>query len=95
MYASQKLDVEQLDKLTCHSGASTPLWLSMACEELRVFGDFRMLSSKIDALPLELGGLFQDILKRLMKEDETNCMEKVRFNVVNYSLYIWTNYTLF
>ena len=41
--------------------AGRPLWLSVACEELRVFGDFRSLTNKITSLPEELGGLLQEV----------------------------------
>jgi len=33
-----------------------PLWLVTACEELRVFGDFRQLTSKIENLAVTLDG---------------------------------------
>jgi len=33
-----------------------PLWLVTACEELRVFGDFRKVGDKIDQLAVTLDG---------------------------------------
>jgi len=33
-----------------------PLWLVTACEELRVFGDFRKVGDKIEKLPATLDG---------------------------------------
>ena len=33
-----------------------PLWLVTACEELRVFGDFRALGNTVDKLAVTLDG---------------------------------------
>lgn len=74
----QKLDKEQLSTLVQHRGSSVPLWLGLACGELRVYGDFRTLTQKIENLPDDLDGLLKVILNRLLREDETGCMEKVR-----------------
>lgn len=51
---NKRLDEEQLDKLLAKEGSSNPLWLSVACEELRVFGRFEELIEKIESLPNEL-----------------------------------------
>ena len=56
----------------CHA-----LWLSMACEELRVFGYFDQLTGYIKDLPSLLNDLLEKILTRLVKEDETNILKKV------------------
>lgn len=63
--------------LTAHNGASIPLWLAIACEELRVYGDFSTLTKKIKSIPGTLEGLLSAILDRLLKEDDTNCLHKV------------------
>ncbi|XP_078577882.1 TPR repeat-containing protein DDB_G0287407-like isoform X2 [Branchiostoma floridae x Branchiostoma japonicum] len=65
------LDDEQLDLLTSSAGAGNPVWLAMACEELRVFGDFSRLTEKIDSLPASLEGLMNMLISRIVTEDET------------------------
>ena len=52
---NKKLDSEQMQILTNLKGASSPLWLALACEELRVFGVFEQLTEKIKSLPGECG----------------------------------------
>ena len=43
-----------MDALLEKQGSSNPLWLTLACEELRVFGKFEMLLDKINSLPDDL-----------------------------------------
>ena len=47
---NKRLDEEQMDSLLGKNSSSNPLWLFIACEELRVFGQFRKLSDKINTL---------------------------------------------
>ncbi len=74
----QRLDPSQLESLLNNPGSAVPMWLNIACEELRVFGDFATLSRKIRGLPPSLEGLLKEVLMRLIKEDDSHCMEKVR-----------------
>ena len=60
-----------------HSSACLPMWLAIVCEEMRVFGDFATITEKIEGFPDHLEELMQDVLKRLLREDETQFMEKV------------------
>ena len=39
--------------------AGRPLWLTIACEELRVFGEFRKLTKVIEDLPQDIIGLLE------------------------------------
>ena len=48
---NKKLDPEQLSLLVSCDGASSPLWLALACEELRVFGVFERVTERIKELP--------------------------------------------
>ena len=41
-------------ELLTKEGSKYPLWLTLACEELRVFGSFELLTEKIQSLPDEL-----------------------------------------
>ena len=54
-----------------------PLWLSIACEELRVYGDFWTINDKIQKFPEDLTELMKDVLRRLIQEDETKSIEKI------------------
>ena len=47
---NKRLDTEQMASLLAKQSSENPLWLSIACEELRVFGQFRELSDKINDL---------------------------------------------
>ncbi|XP_019620144.1 PREDICTED: uncharacterized protein LOC109466761 [Branchiostoma belcheri] len=71
------LDDEQLELLTSSAGAGNPVWLALACEELRVFGDFNRLTEKIKALPDSMEGLMHTCITRVVKEDDTGCVEKM------------------
>lgn len=51
----KKLDAEQLDKLVRLPRRVD--WLAQACEELRIFGNFRNLNTKIEQLPIGINGL--------------------------------------
>ena len=42
--------------------AGRPLWLTIACEELRVFGEFRQLTKTIKELPEDLIGLLEMVI---------------------------------
>lgn len=55
-----------------------PLWLKVASEELRVFGDFVTLSNKIKSFPDNLKDLVKEVIDRLVREDETSLMAKVQ-----------------
>ncbi|XP_064611367.1 telomerase protein component 1-like [Liolophura sinensis] len=73
---NKRLDAEQLELLLSHPCAPQPLWLIIVCEELRVFGDFGKLTGMISKLPESLDGLLEEIIRRLIAEDSTQCMEK-------------------
>ncbi|XP_075066984.1 telomerase protein component 1-like [Mixophyes fleayi] len=74
---SKTLSSEQLHQLLHESSSSNPLWLSLACEELRVFGVFEMLTKKIVGLPDTLQGLLGSIIQRLVQEDQSCRVKKL------------------
>ena len=47
---NKKLDEDQMISLLSKDSSENPLWLSVACEELRVFGEFRRINDKINTL---------------------------------------------
>ena len=67
---NKRLDEEQMNDLASRNEACNPLWLSLACEELRIFGDFERLTPKIKSMPDSLQGLVLLVLQRLISEDD-------------------------
>ena len=51
---NKRLDDQQMAALLSKQGSSNPLWLTLSCEELRVFGKFEMLLEKINSLSDDL-----------------------------------------
>ena len=47
---NKKLDMDQMISLLSKQSSENPLWLSVACEELRVYGNFRAMTDKINTL---------------------------------------------
>ena len=45
-----------------------PLWLSFACNELRIFGEFTQINNKIKDLPNDLYELIKNVLNRINTE---------------------------
>ncbi|XP_061694607.1 telomerase protein component 1 isoform X2 [Syngnathoides biaculeatus] len=58
----------QLQMLIMKKGAECPLYLHMACEELRNFATFDKLNENLQALPQSLNMLVQYCLKRLCSD---------------------------
>ncbi|KAM3936475.1 telomerase protein component 1-like [Leptodactylus fuscus] len=71
------LSTEQLHELLQKSSSTNPLWISLACEELRVYGVFETLTKKIIELPDSLQGLLKSIIQRLVLEDDNNRVKKL------------------
>ncbi|KAM3604040.1 uncharacterized protein V6R79_005607 [Siganus canaliculatus] len=58
----------QLQMLTMKKGAVSPLYLHVACEDLRNFASFDKLKESLQALPQSLGQLVQHSLDRLCSQ---------------------------
>ncbi|KAL5020949.1 hypothetical protein ScPMuIL_000104 [Solemya velum] len=65
----------QLKLLVSKKEASNPLFLKLACEELRVFGVFEKISGKLKSMSHTVAALLQEILSRLEEDigKETVC----------------------
>eukprot|EP00794_Sanderia_malayensis_P008782 gene8782-9721_t len=72
---TKRLDDDQMSILLSNRGASNPLWLSLSCEELRLFGVFERLTEKIKQLPDSLNGLIDVIIDRVVAEDDTGLVK--------------------
>ena len=74
----QKLDDKQMALiLTKFENKTPPLWLMFACNELRIFGEFTMLTNLIRDLPSDLTGLLTKIIKRINAEFKGEIVRKV------------------
>ena len=58
----------QMKLLLCKRDATNPLFLHLACEELRVFGVFEEVSAYLKSLPPTLPNLLQEVLARIEGE---------------------------
>ena len=56
---SHRLDRHQLNKLVAKRMSENPLWLSVACEELKLVSDHKKLLERIETLP---DGLLEYVL---------------------------------
>ncbi|XP_076330930.1 telomerase protein component 1-like [Tachypleus tridentatus] len=58
----------QMLLLVSKSDASQPLYLSLACEELRAFGGYENLTAQLRSLPQTLPSLLQEMVQNIEKE---------------------------
>lgn len=72
---NKKLDGDQMKELVSANEACNPLWLALACEELRMFGVFERLTVKIKELSGTLKELVAAIIERIISEDGSNLMK--------------------
>jgi nephrocystin-3 len=61
----RKLDERQMASLLSHPGVKNPLYLRIALEELRLFGKFEELPTRIKTLADDIPGMFSQVLERL------------------------------
>uniref|UniRef100_A0A7M5VFT2 DUF4062 domain-containing protein n=1 Tax=Clytia hemisphaerica TaxID=252671 RepID=A0A7M5VFT2_9CNID len=72
---NKTLDEEQSEIIVSLPEAFSPLFLTIACEETRIFGIFENLTKHVKKLPGKIPDLISFVFKRLMKEDETHLVE--------------------
>lgn len=56
---------DQMGRLLAKAESDNPLYLIVACEELRLFGEFERVTSRVEQLPGETEPLFEQVLERL------------------------------
>ncbi|XP_019645560.1 PREDICTED: TPR repeat-containing protein DDB_G0287407-like isoform X1 [Branchiostoma belcheri] len=66
---NKRLDHSQMNSLLSKDSSANPLWLSIACEELRVYGVFEKVSKKIEGLADGLLNLLTQVLERFEEEN--------------------------
>ncbi|XP_033641295.1 telomerase protein component 1-like [Asterias rubens] len=66
---NKRLDEEQMSCLIAKESSQNPLWLSIACEELRIFGLFSKINDKINSLSDGLLDLLEQVFDRFEEEN--------------------------
>jgi len=61
----ERLMNDQMGALMSKGESDNPLYLIVACEELRVFGEFERVMERIANLPDDISSLFEQVLERL------------------------------
>lgn len=64
---NKRLSAEQLNKILSNPGCKDLGWLSIACEEIRLFGAFETLTDHISELPPTIEGLVKKQLDRVVQ----------------------------
>ena len=64
----KSLNEKQMEMLLSKADAVKPLYLKVACEELRVFPSFELITSRIANLPNTIAELFMQFLVRLERD---------------------------
>ena len=67
---------DQLSLLLAKREAAVPLWLIVACEELRVFGDFERVTEHIRGLADDVPALLDHLLARLERDHGENLVRR-------------------
>lgn len=73
---SKKLDQNQTTLLLGKPDANKPLYLIVACEELRVFGVYEQVTEKIKKMAGTVPLLFEEVLQRLEKDHDRDLLIK-------------------
>jgi hypothetical protein len=59
---------DQMGLLLNKDELHSPLYLMVACEEMRIYGDFERVTSRIRTLPNDVAALFEQVLERLDRD---------------------------
>ncbi|XP_069128766.1 telomerase protein component 1-like isoform X2 [Argopecten irradians] len=73
---NKRLAPDEMDLILSQGCVDNPLWVWLITEELRLFGDFRTLSTKIKSISVSVDGLLASVIKRLILDDDTGYMKK-------------------
>ncbi|XP_076466852.1 telomerase protein component 1-like [Babylonia areolata] len=90
----KKLEPEQLQQMVQITKVDNPLWMTLMCEELRVFGDFRMMDSKLRALPDTMDAFLATVIGRLLTEDDTGYVKKALYLMASSTTGLPTDHIL-
>ena len=73
---------EHMEMLLAKESSENPLWLSVACEELRVFGQFQKIAEKIKSIEDDLLGWEKDLF---LKVKQPESLRRLTINYVSLS----------
>lgn len=71
-----KNKIDQLETLLSKKESYKPLYLKIFCEELRIFPQYELISTKIISMKDTIQGLFEDMFERLEKDNDKTLVEK-------------------
>jgi telomerase protein component 1 len=71
----KQVDAYQMEQLLAKRESASPLYLIVACEELRVFGEFERVTELITNLPDEVEGLLQQVIERFEQDHGRELVE--------------------
>jgi tetratricopeptide (TPR) repeat protein len=80
------LTEKQIETILSRADAVKPLYLKVACEELRVFPSFELINSRITRLPNTIAELFEQFLQRL-EADHNDKLVKDTLCLIESSMY--------
>jgi len=70
-----KNKIDQLEALLSKNESYKPLYLKIACEELRIFPQYELISTEIIRMKDTIQGLFEDMFERLEKDNDKTLVE--------------------
>lgn len=71
----KRLSTPQEEALMKHENSTNPLWITQACEELRIHGNYSTLSKVIEDLPDQLEALNNFIMVRIVNGDNSGLLQ--------------------
>lgn len=66
----KKLNNEQMEHLLGKSDADKPLYLKIACEELRIYSRFELLTERIRQMSGNVSALIEEVLERIEQDND-------------------------
>ena len=72
----KQLDETQESSLISKAEAGNPLYLKVACEEIRLFGQFELVTAEVQSYPPHIDGLMDRVLARLENEHDPELLRR-------------------
>ncbi|EDQ86903.1 uncharacterized protein MONBRDRAFT_27684 [Monosiga brevicollis MX1] len=80
---NKQLDDEQMTLLLDNPGSHNFFWLTAVCEELRVYGVFETVTTRIRQLPPEVPALCLQIWQRVEQEDRSGLLKEAALYIAS------------
>jgi telomerase protein component 1 len=75
-YRKHNLSDEQMDMILKKEESGKPLYLTIVAEELRLFGEYEKINSKIKGFAQNIEGLFEQVFDRLEKDNDPQLVKQ-------------------